>query len=208
MPASLEQQLQQRLTRIGAKLARARAAAEAAATAETIPAPQQLRQRARELARPQRLAESAERLAVIEFELEGQLFACETSWVEEVFRPRELTPLPGAPAPVVGLVNRRGTILSVADLRPLLALSTTAEEALEVVLVLAGEGSLFGFMAARVDVARELFRSDLAPSPATWPEPALRYLQGVLPGAVPLLDARRLLTAPWLQVEPTLSTTP
>lgn len=205
MPASPESDLQQRLATIAAKLAQARTTAEAGRVG--VPAPQLLRQRALELAKPAAPAEAEEQLAIIEFQLGQQRLACEERWVAEVFRPREIMPIPGAPAPLAGLVNRRGTILPVLDLHPLLGLPETPEEAQPIVLVVADEGSQFGFSAALVRVARKVSRSSLAPPPATWPEPALRYLRGVLPGAVLLLDAVVLLTTMAPQMTPKTSST-
>ncbi len=77
-----------------------------------------MQQRARELARP--LADGAaegEHIEVLEFILAHERYAIETAWVQEVYPLRQLTPLPGTPAFVLGVVNVRGKIISVMDLR-------------------------------------------------------------------------------------------
>ena len=51
------------------------------------------------------------------FALDEQRFALPLSGVERVFRAVEITPLPKAPAIVLGIINVHGRILPVLDLR-------------------------------------------------------------------------------------------
>lgn len=46
-------------------------------------------------------------------------------WVREVIRWREPTPVPGTPDLLPGIINQRGVILTVIDMRALLALPET-----------------------------------------------------------------------------------
>lgn len=49
------------------------------------------------------------------FELAGQRFAVPATNVREVVQPMQPTPVPGAPADVVGIVNLHGAIVTVLD---------------------------------------------------------------------------------------------
>jgi len=48
-------------------------------------------------------------------EVRGQLFGFEASYLREVIPSRATTRIPGAPRPVKGLINLRGSLIVVAD---------------------------------------------------------------------------------------------
>src|SRR6185312_5009031 len=78
-----------------------------------------LEERARLLARiPPAPPAVGESLQVVVFRLGDERYALETQYVREVVRLSDYAPLPGAPAFVLGILNLRGEILSVLDLRP------------------------------------------------------------------------------------------
>ena len=49
------------------------------------------------------------------FEVGGGVFACEMELFREIVTPQPMTRLPGAPPSVCGLINLRGTIVTVLD---------------------------------------------------------------------------------------------
>ena len=49
------------------------------------------------------------------FEVGGSAFACEMESFREIITPQPMTRLPGAPPSVCGLINLRGTIVTVVD---------------------------------------------------------------------------------------------
>ena len=59
-------------------------------------------------------------LEILEFTLGHERYAFASTYVREVFSLTEITPLPGLPSHVLGVVNVRGRILSVMDIRRLL----------------------------------------------------------------------------------------
>ena len=58
------------------------------------------------------------------FRLGERAHGIDLSAVREILRPRAATRLPGAPAAVMGLINVRGTIVTVVDLGVALGLRT------------------------------------------------------------------------------------
>ena len=77
-----------------------------------------LRARAQALARvPEQARAQANLLEVLEFRLASERYAVETRHIQEVHPFRELTPLPCTPAFVLGVVNVRGRILPVLDIK-------------------------------------------------------------------------------------------
>src|SRR4029077_20843283 len=86
--------------------------------AVTPDAAQVLRTRARALARPPVQRPAAHTwLEVLEFRLAQESYAIETRYVREVYPLKDLTPLPCTPPFVLGIVNVRGRILPVIDLK-------------------------------------------------------------------------------------------
>ena len=67
---------------------------------------------------PEPAAEEAAELPtrrLLVFEVGGSAFACEMESFREIVPTQALTRLPGAPDPVCGLINLRGTIVTVLD---------------------------------------------------------------------------------------------
>ena len=80
-------------------------------------------------------------------EVAGQRMAWELAMVREIVPTRAVTRLPGAPAWVLGLLNLRGTVLTVVDLAARLSLPAGAGES---VVVLDVEGRALGVRVDRV----------------------------------------------------------
>lgn len=71
------------------------------------------------------LAPPSERLEALLFELAGQRFAISLDEVEELTRACALQALPKAPHPILGVLNLRGAVVPVLDLRQRLDLPET-----------------------------------------------------------------------------------
>jgi purine-binding chemotaxis protein CheW len=80
-------------------------------------------------------------------EVAGQRMAWELAMVREIVPTRAVTRLPGAPAWVLGLLNLRGTVLTVVDLAARLSLPAGAGES---VVVLDVDGRALGVRVDRV----------------------------------------------------------
>jgi purine-binding chemotaxis protein CheW len=174
------------------RLARATAATEAAVTLSPERARAVLQERARSLARvPPVPPAAAEVLEVVTFGLAEEHYAVETRFLREVAHLGDFTPVPGAPDFLVGVMNLRGEILDVLDLRRSLGIPGAAPGAQALVLVLGGDRAEFGVVADAVHEVRMLRREELHPAPATCPRP--EYLRGVTAGALPVLDGEALL---------------
>ncbi len=71
---------------------------------------------------PERLDETRFRRACV-FLLGGATFAVDVCQAREVVMLEEFTRVPGAPAPLVGVANLRGSVLPIVEARPLLGLA-------------------------------------------------------------------------------------
>ena len=56
-------------------------------------------------------------LSFVTFEVAGQLFGVPVMKVQDILTPDAIAPVPGGPAEVRGLINLRGRIVTVIDLR-------------------------------------------------------------------------------------------
>jgi len=153
-----------------------------------------LRERAQALAREPGKAEAGdEHIEVIEFVLAFESYAIETRYVREVEPLDNLTPLPCTPAFVLGIVNVRGEILSVIDLKKFFELPEKGLTDLNKVIVLESENMLFGILADAVTGVRRVRIADIQPSLPTLTGIREAYLKGVTPGRMVILDGEKLL---------------
>lgn len=162
-----------------------------------------LRERAERLARVPRHETAAALTTAVLFALGEERYALAAEHVAEVAVLRDLTPLPGAPAPLHGLTQWQGEVLTVLDLRGVLGVRVRGITDLQRLIVVAAGRRRFGFLADRaseliaIDATRiHAHRAGEEPTP---------LIAGITDDAVLVIDADaliRLHTAP----ERTLST--
>jgi purine-binding chemotaxis protein CheW len=160
-----------------------------------------LRERARALARPTR-AETRrdDDLELLELRIADERYAVETRFVVEVHALRDLTPLPGTPAFVRGIVNLRGRIVPVYDLRQLFGLPQQGITDLHRIVLVENHDLDLGLLADVVTGVRVLPRAALAPPPTTVSMIAAEYLAGVSEERLVVLDLDRILNDPGIVV--------
>jgi len=94
------------------------------------------------------------------FSLKGQRYAVPLASVREVIRPGDITPVPGGPADVLGIVNLRGQIVPVLDGRRRFGLDGHVEPGAEDthrVIVFDDSGSIVGML---IDVIGDMLQFD------------------------------------------------
>jgi purine-binding chemotaxis protein CheW len=154
-----------------------------------------LEERAQALAREPARAESADEwIEVIEFFLAHERYAVESEYVREVYPLEDLTPLPCTPSFVLGIVNVRGEILSVIDIKKFFDLPEKGLTDLNKVIVLESGDMVFGIVADVVSGVRRISRAGIQPSLPTLTGIREDYLLGVTAERVVILDAEKLLT--------------
>ena len=154
-----------------------------------------LRERALALAaEPGRTQTQDESIEVLEFLLAHEHYAVESSHVREVYPLENLTPLPCTPAFVLGIVNLRGEIVSVIDLRKFFDLPQTGWPDLNKVIVLESANMVFGILADTILGVRRIPLAGMQPSLPTLIGIREQYLKGVTAERTVVLDAEKLLT--------------
>ncbi len=151
--------------------------------------------RARELARPTAREASTEgRLSVVEFHLAHECYAIESQYVAEVFPFGDITPLPGTPAFVVGIVNFRGSVLSVIDLKFFFQLPMKGLNDRNRAIVLRSGRMEFGVLVDAMRGTRRIAQVELQEALPTLSGIREKYLKGVTPDGVVVLDGGKLLS--------------
>jgi purine-binding chemotaxis protein CheW len=140
-----------------------------------------------------RLAEG-DALEVVEFLLAGEHYAIESTAVREVHPVRELTPLPCTPPFVPGIMNVRGQILAVVDLRPFFDLPMPGLTDLNKVVILRAGDMELGILADAVIGMRVVRREEIQPPPPTFTGLRTDYLHGVTVEGLIVLDTGKIAT--------------
>jgi purine-binding chemotaxis protein CheW len=156
-----------------------------------------LRARAQALARPPRRAPAAgTMLELLEFSLASERYALETRHVQEVQPLRELTPLPCTPPFVLGIVNVRGRILPVLDLKRFFDLPERGLTDLHRIILVRGNELELGLLADVIVGVRNIAADSLQPSLPTLTGIRADYLKGVSEDRLVVLDLERILSDP------------
>jgi purine-binding chemotaxis protein CheW len=154
-----------------------------------------LKARARELARDSENEKTIdESLEVVEFLLAYEKYGIESCYVREIHPLRELTPVPCTPPFVLGVINVRGQIISVIDIKRFFDLPERGLTDLNKVIILRNEAMEFGILA---DVILGVVRVPLRNLQSMLPTlTGIReeYLKGITGDRLAILDAAKLLS--------------
>lgn len=162
---------------------------------------EKLRARARALARPPaRGAAAGAALDLLEIRLAGESYAVESRFVREVHVLKHLTPLPCTPSFLLGVVNLRGRVVPVLDLRKFFDLPVAGLSDLHRVVVVEGGNMEIGLLADVIVGTRAISTDDLQSSLTTLTGIRGDYLKAVAPGPLVVLDAERILADPKIVV--------
>lgn len=147
-----------------------------------------LQDRARALAQPsEEPRASADSAKILVFSLAGAQYGVETPFVQEVVPLPQVTPVPGTPPLILGVVNRRGRIISVLDLSGLFGAPRNGVAGLgQLVVVDVGDGP-FGLLADRIVEIAQMEPDGLAPPPAGMGERAA-LVRGITETMAVVLD--------------------
>ena len=153
-----------------------------------------LSERARLLARDPGNGAEADSFDVVEFLLGHERYAFESAFVSEVHPLRDLTPLPGTPAFVLGIVNLRGELLPVIDLNQFLDLRKREETEDSRIVVLDVDGVRIGVIADSLVGVRSIATSKIQASLLTLTGLHAEVLKGVDGDRLAILDAAAILS--------------
>lgn len=78
--------------------------------------------------------------------IQGQLLGIPVLQIDDVLRPREITPVPMSPPEIAGMLNLRGRVVTAVDLRQKLGLPEHEERDKSMHVVTTYQGDLYSFL--------------------------------------------------------------
>jgi purine-binding chemotaxis protein CheW len=117
---------------------------------------------------------------LITFELGGQVLGVDVMAIREIRAWSAATPLPGTPAHVCGVVNLRGLVLPVIDLRMLLGWGMTEPSPRHVIIVVELGEQMQGMIVDAVNDIVAIDRNAMQPPPEFADHAGRRVIEGIV----------------------------
>jgi purine-binding chemotaxis protein CheW len=135
-------------------------------------------------------------LQVVSFTLGAEEYAIEITRVEEIILVEGITRVPQSPAYIEGIINLRGLVIPVVDLRKRLGVGAGSRDERTRVVVARLGGTIVGMIVDAVSQVMRIAKADIQPPPGTIACLAGEYLVGVASRdgrMLLLLDLERVL---------------
>ena len=139
-------------------------------------------------------------LLIVDFLLFPEIYAIEASFVKEVLPLKDITPIPGTPDFVMGVINFRGEIISVINLKKLFGLKEKGLTEMNKVLLLRNEQMAFGLVADAIIGSQRIQKDELSEPPLTLSTATAGFVAGTMGNGTIVLSAERLLSSERLTV--------
>ena len=133
----------------------------------------------------------------VTFHIDNEVYGITVMQVMEVLRYVDLTPVPGAPDYVLGIINLRGNVVTVIDTRKRFSLPSKEIDDLCRIVIIEAEGQVLGMLVDCVAEVVYLKESEIETAPNVGNEESSRFIQGVHSNGDSLLilvDVNKLLT--------------
>lgn len=99
------------------------------------------------------------------FRVGDQMYSLDILRIKEVIRPLKLTPVPKAPVFIEGVINLRGAVIPVVDLRKRFDQPAGKPDSKTRILICVLSGKIIGLMVDEVAEVRSFTRSEIQPAP-------------------------------------------
>ena len=130
----------------------------------------------------------------VEFRLGGEAFALPVAQVREILRVRDVTPVPHPPFPVIGVINLRGRVVPLLDLRARLALPAPEPDADSRIVLVESQRRRIGLLVDGVERVAQLAQSAMRSPDAESKAEEIRGLHVEEGRVTRLLDLDAVLT--------------
>jgi purine-binding chemotaxis protein CheW len=126
------------------------------------------------------LNEANEPLELISFHIEDQEFCLDIMAVREIRGWTTATQLPHSPSYVRGVINLRGAVLPILDLKTRLGLGVSEPSARSVIIVVHIDTRLVGLLVDGVSEILAADRSSVQPTPNVGCDTVARFVRGII----------------------------
>lgn len=137
-------------------------------------------------------------LHIVGFQVGRETYGVPIASLHEIVRVTDITAVPDAPEYIEGVINLRGKIVSVIDLRKRFGEKQTAANRKNRILVVESSGRLTGLIVDSASDVLKIPSSDVEPPPAVFQEGGLNCVTGLgkyKNRLIILLDMSKLLQA-------------
>jgi len=134
-----------------------------------------------------------ESLEIVLFSLASETYGIGSTFIREVYPLKDYTTLPGTPAFLLGIVNVRGQIISVIDLKKFFDLPEKGLGELNKVIIIRNERMEFGILADIIHGTRSISIEEIQTPPVSTGGIGAGYLKGVTNDHIIILDAEKIL---------------
>jgi purine-binding chemotaxis protein CheW len=139
-------------------------------------------------AKDKKTAASEDAMQIVTFQVGSEEYGLDIRFITEVVRPLKITPLPRMPEFVEGVINLRGVIIPIVDLRRRFALEKSADNRRTLRMMItrgaspggAGGGrELLGLVVDRVDEVMHVPNNDIERAPEAATGEQVDFLTGM-----------------------------
>lgn len=113
------------------------------------------------------------------FRVGAELYALDIMRIKEIIRPQKMTPVPKAPSFIEGVINLRGAVIPVADLRKRFDQPINDATRKNRIVICSLAGKIIGLLVDEVTEVRRYGRHEIAPAPQFIKGPQADYFLGV-----------------------------
>jgi purine-binding chemotaxis protein CheW len=132
------------------------------------------------------------------FRVGAELYALDIMKIKEIVRPQKLTPIPKAPTFIEGVINLRGAVIPVADLRKRFDQPISNERRKNRIVICVLSGKVIGLLVDEVTEVKRFGRKDIAPAPQFINGPQADYFLAVArcdDELIMLIDLEKVLSS-------------
>ncbi len=164
-----------------------------------------LKQRALALAVPKEKAQTeSQSIQVLVFTLGTERYGVQSETVREVCPMRQVTRVPCVPPFVIGIINIRGKIFSILDIKRLLNLPESRSQNQEKVIIIGFEDIELGILADDVCGVQQISVSDIQQDVPTIRGLTNKYLLGITSDRLTILNVAIFLSDQSIIVDETV----
>ena len=113
------------------------------------------------------------------FQLSEELYAVDILHVQEIKGYTAITKIPNTPAHIKGVLNLRGTIVPIIDLRTKFGLPTIDCTVFTVIIVVIVRGKVIGLMVDSVSDVLNIDKKDIQPPPQFGAKVDVSFMNGI-----------------------------
>lgn len=115
----------------------------------------------------------------VTFHLENEKYGIKVMQVQEVLRMTEIAPVPGAPHYVIGIINLRGSVVTVIDTRRRFGLPDVENDDETRIVIVESNNNVVGILVDSVAEVVDLKISEIETAPNVGNDESSKYIQGV-----------------------------